>query len=202
MLSADYPIKCRCGRLQGTLARAAPVTRLSCYCRDCQTYAHVLGDPDRILDPQGGTEVVATLQQYLTFTAGNESLVCLSLSPTGILRWYASCCNTPVANTARDPKLSYVGIVHTCLGEPPARTAAFGPARAPIYTKHAKGEVATSTPSIFASFVRIIASVLRARMNGTWRRSPFFPPGSSAPVAAPRVLSLAERERARSATGI
>lgn len=202
MLSADHPIRCRCGRLQGTLSRAARVTRLSCYCRDCQTYAHALGDPARILDAQGGTEVVAALQQYLAFTAGNESLACLSLSPKGTLRWYASCCNTPIANTTRDPKLSYVGIVHTCLGEPSVRAAAFGPPRAPVNTKHAKGKVTTSALNVVNSIVRIVARVLRARLDGRWRYSPFFAPGSFAPVAAPRALSLEERARARSAAGV
>ncbi|HEX7074037.1 MAG TPA: DUF6151 family protein [Hyphomicrobiaceae bacterium] len=202
MLSADYPIQCRCGRLQGTLSRTARVTRLSCYCLDCQSYAHALGDPGRILDAHGGTEVVATLQQYLTFTAGNESLACLSLSPQGILRWYAGCCNTPIANTTRDPKLSYVGIVHTCLGAPAARTAAFGPPRAPVNTRHAKGKVATSALNVSNSIVRVVARVLRARLDGSWRRSPFFRSGSSTPVVARRVLSVEERERARNAARV
>jgi len=201
MLGADYPIQCRCGRLRGTLSRAARTIRLSCYCRDCQTYAHALGDAGRMLDAQGGTEVVATLQQYLSFSAGREALACLSLSPRGTLRWYAACCNTAIANTARDPKLSYLGIVHTCLGEPSARAAAFGPPRAPVNTKHAYGKVTTNAWSVLHSIVRIVARVLRARLDGSWRRSPFFPPDSAAPVVAPRVLNREERERARRAAG-
>lgn len=202
MLSADYPIKCRCGRLQGALSRDARTMRISCYCRDCQTYAHALGDPGRVLDANGGTEVVATLQQYLTFTAGTDSLACLSLGPKGLLRWYASCCNTPIANITRNPKLSYVSVVHTCLGEPTARAAAFGPPRAPINTKHAKGAVATNGLDVLHSLVRIMARVLRARLNGGWRRSPFFAPGGSTPVVAARVLRPEERERARRAAGV
>ena len=88
---------------------------MSCYCRDCQAFAHALGNPGAILDKLGGTDIVATLQQYVTFTKGTEALACLSLSERGLLRWYANCCNTPIANTARNPKLSYVGLVHTCL---------------------------------------------------------------------------------------
>lgn len=199
MRSADYPIRCRCGRLQGVLSRAAPTTRLSCYCRDCQTYAHALGDPGRVLDARGGTEVVASLQPYVAFTAGTGSLACLSLGPNGLLRWYASCCHTPVANTTRNPKLSYVGIVHTCLGAPSARAAAFGPAGAPVNTKHAKGEVPARALSVLRSIVRIAANLLRARASGAWRRTPFFRPEDSSPVVAPRVLTPEERQRARSA---
>lgn len=200
MLSADHRIQCRCGGLQGSLSRAAPVIRLSCYCRDCQAYAHALGNPDHILDRQGGTDIVATLQQYLTFTAGTDSLACLSLAPNGLLRWYASCCNIPVANTARDPRLSYVGVVHTCLVQSPSElTAVFGPARSHVNTKHAKGSVATNVLGTMVSTGRIMASVLRARVSGTWKRSPLFQPGSSAPVVVPRVLSFAERARAQGA---
>jgi len=202
MLSADYPIRCRCGRLQGAIAREAPTTRASCYCRDCQTYAHALGDPGRVLDPQGGTEVVATLQQYIRFTAGTESLASLSLRPNGLLRWYAACCDTPIANTVRDPKVSYVGVVHTCLGEPSARLAAFGPSAVSVNTRRAKGAVKTSALSVAAATIPVVWSVLRARLSGGWRRSPFFVPGSAVPVAAPRVLSPEERERARSAAGV
>lgn len=197
MTSANYPIHCRCGRLQGTLARAAPTLRASCYCLDCQTYAHALAAPEQTLDPQGGTEVVATLQQHITFTAGADSLTCLSLSPNGLLRWYASCCNTPIANITRNPKLSYVGIVHTCLGTASARTAAFGPPRSPVNTKHAKGKVKTSALNLFGSMLGIMASVLRARVTGAWRRSPFFNPAGYEPVAAPRILTREEREQAK-----
>lgn len=202
MLSADYPIRCRCGRLQGVIAREARTTRALCYCRDCQTYAHALGDPGRVLDPQGGTDVVATLQQYVRFTDGKDSLASLSLSPNGLLRWYAACCNTPIANTTRDPRVSYVGLVHACLGEPSAQLAAFGPPVVSINTKHAKGEVKASAAKAVAVTVPIVWSVLRARLSGAWRRTPFFVAGSSVPVAAPRVLSPEEKERARRAAGV
>lgn len=188
MLSADHKIQCHCGHLQGTLSRAASPVRISCYCSDCQAYARALGNADRILDPQGGTEVVATLQQHLTFTAGTDSLACLSLAPEGLYRWYASCCKTPIANIARDPRLSYIGIVHTCLGTPAERTEIFGPPHSPVNTKSAKGKVATKKLDKLVCIARIIASVVRARINGTWKQSPFFNPGTGNPVVTPHVL--------------
>ena len=200
MLSTDYRFACRCGHLQGTLLRDAQATRLTCYCSDCQTYAHALGNAAQVLNAQGGTEVVATLQQHLVFTSGTESLACMSLSPNGLLRWYASCCNTPIASITRDPKLSYVGIVHTCLGDASARAAAFGPASFPVNTKHAKGHVATNSPGTLLRMARIIGAVVGARLSGAWKHSPFFGPDHSTPVAAVQVLTREERERARHAT--
>src|SRR5436190_22157980 len=167
MRNSDYAIRCKCGRLHGVLSRSAPATRAICYCRDCQAYAHALGKPETILDSLGGTEVVASVQQYVSFTKGADSLACLSLGERGLLRWYASCCNTPIANITRDPKLSYVGIMHCCLGTTASLDSVFGPARIAVNTKHAKGKVARTNPlRALVSIARIMASVLRARVNG------------------------------------
>jgi hypothetical protein len=200
MPSADHPLQCKCGRLSGSIARAAKLTRVACYCRDCQAYAYALGNPETILDALGGTDIVATLQQWVRFTKGTEALACLSLSERGLLRWYASCCNTPIANTGRDPQVSYIGLVHTCLGEAPiSLEAAFGPTRAQVNTKHAKGRIASSALGMLTSVARIFSAVALARIDGTYKQSPFFVAGEGRPVVAPRVLSAAERERAMNA---
>ena len=195
MRNSDYAIRCKCGRLHGVLSRSAPATRAICYCRDCQAYAHALGKPESILDPLGGTEVVATLQQYITFDKGADSLACLSLREQGLLRWYASCCKTPIANITRDPKLSYVGVMHSCLGTSASRESAFGPARVVVNTKHAKGKVSMSVVRTLLGIAPTIASVIRARINGTWKRSPFFGVNFE-PMTKRRVLTPEERKQA------
>ena len=117
-------------------------TRVVCYCRDCQAYAHALGNPGAALDALGGTHIVAALQQHVAFTNGADSLACLSPTERGLRRWYASCCNTPIANTVRNPKLSHVGLVHTCLAKSPASLEAdYGPARAQVNTSNAGARV-------------------------------------------------------------
>jgi len=66
----------------------------------------------------------------------------MSLSEKGLLRWYTACCRTAIGNTPRNPKLSYVGLVHSCLaGSPIELDAAFGPAKAAINTASANGTV-------------------------------------------------------------
>lgn len=191
--------QCRCGRLQGSLTAPA-LAHLACHCRDCQTYAHALGQPDQTLDEHGGTDVVATLQQHLSFTKGKEHLACLSLSNQGLLRWYASCCGTPIANTPRDPKLSFASLVHTSLGvSGGALEAKLGNTRVPVNPKHARGTVPYSAISALFATAKIISSVLGARLNGSWKRSPFFRAGSADPVVAPRVIGADEWARAASA---
>jgi hypothetical protein len=196
-----HAIRCRCGQLEGLLSTTAGTTHLVCYCRFCQAYAHLLGHPEQVLDELGGTDVVATVQQHLRFTKGTQFLACLSMSRQGPLRWYASCCNTPIGATARNPKLSYLGLVHTCLGESAAALdAQFGTGVA-VNPKHAKGKVAYSAVSTLLPVTRIMASVAQARISGSWKHSPFFQPGSATPVATPRVLGTEERKRAFEAAG-
>jgi hypothetical protein len=187
-LANDHPIQCRCRKLTGVLSAGAKITRATCYCRDCQAFADALGGPEGILDTNGGTEIVASLQQSVSFTGGTEQLACLSLSEHGLLRWYANCCNTPIANTARSPKLSYVGFVHSCLGrEARSLDADFGPPGITFNAKNAKGVVPSSGFRTVTITVGIFGRVIRARMNGSWRQSPFFD-RELRPVAKPRVL--------------
>lgn len=169
--------------------------RAVCYCSDCQACARFLGGA--ILDGSGGTEVVAMAPRQLRFTAGLDSLACLSLSPRGLLRWYARCCRTPIGNTPRNRKIAYVGLVHACLGDAQARAASFGPLRIAVNTKSALGPVASvGLGSRALALSRLGASLLGARLSGSYERSPFFEPGSHAPVRTPYVLSATDRASA------
>ena len=192
----NHPLRCRCGTLKGSVSHPEKVNRGVCYCRDCQAYAHFLGKTEDILDDLGGTDVVATLAQHVTFTQGVEALACMSLTENGLLRWYARCCNTPIGNTQRNFKVSFVGLVHTCL-EDPSKTldSSFGPVRMRVNTKHAKGRAESMPLSTFTSVFRFLASVIRARLDGSYKFTPFFDSHRGTPVVAPNILSASERER-------
>lgn len=149
--------------------------RAVCYCGDCRAYAHVLGQPDRVLDTLGGTDVVATDSRYVRFTSGKQSLACLSLSPGGLLRWYAGCCNTPIANTPRNWKLPYVGLVHTCLNHPQPMTRSFPEVRMRVFTRKAKGRPPRFNPiSAVTGFTGLMLRLTASRLRGGYRGSPFF----------------------------
>src|SRR4029077_11390639 len=91
---------CRCGEVRARVTDASPrtVNRIVCYCDDCQAFAHRIGRAD-LLDSQGGREIVQLAPATLTFLQGQQRIVGLRLTPKGLFRWYASCCNTPVGNT-------------------------------------------------------------------------------------------------------
>jgi hypothetical protein len=94
-------LQCRCGTLKGHVSRSHVANRCVCYCRDCQAFAHFLGRADEILDASGGTDVIQTRAANVVFTEGKEALACMRLTPNGLLRWYSTCCNTPIGNTVR-----------------------------------------------------------------------------------------------------
>ena len=192
----NHPIQCRCGTLKGHVIRPGMGVRATCYCRDCQAFARFLGRPDEILDVHGGTPVVATLPSQVRFTEGTQALACMSLSPRGLLRWYASCCRTPVGNTSRDFRLPYVGLVEDCLkGGTPTVDESFGPVRARINAQSATGAVRAEPVANFFVTLGLMKSVIVARLRGRHRQTPFFDPGAGRPVREPQVLGKAERQR-------
>ncbi|HUH95670.1 MAG TPA: DUF6151 family protein [Casimicrobiaceae bacterium] len=192
----NHALRCRCGTLRGSLERSASATRAVCYCQDCQAYARFLGAPG-VVDPDGGTEVVASLPRHVHFTAGADALACLSLSERGLLRWYASCCNTPIGNTPRNPKLPYVSLIHASFeGGSPAIEATFGLRRIAVNTRSARNPVRSTSMATAARVVALMAAALGDRLGGAYRRNPFFAADTGAPIRAARVLSSAERERA------
>ena len=134
-----HPFRCRCGQLRGEVLDGMRGMRAVCYCRDCRAYAHWLGRPEDVVDALGGTDIVATEARYVRLTAGAPLLACMSLSPRGLLRWYASCCRTPVGNTPRDWKLPYVGLACTTLAQERPLGAGFPPVQMDINTASALG---------------------------------------------------------------
>lgn len=197
MRRMKHPFQCRCGALRGELAHAESGVRAACYCRDCQAYAHLLGQAEHVLDAQGGTDVVATAARQVRFTTGTASLACLSLSPRGLLRWYAKCCGTPIANTPRDWKLPYVGLVHTCLRQPQPLEQAFPRVRLRVNTGSALAPPPRDN-SIggMLAFAGLMARLAGARIGGGYRSTPFFD-ASGMPVAPVAVAERAAVEEAR-----
>lgn len=198
MSRAIHPLRCRCGRLRGQVLPAA-TGRARCHCRDCQAFARFLGQEATLLDAAGGTAIVPTLPGRVRFGQGLDALACMSLSPRGLLRWYAGCCHTPIANTPRDMKMPYVGLIEACLPDgavdAPSLTQSFGPVRIVLNASSATQPVETSLLRTALAMVRVLTPVVLARIRKEYRDTPFFDPTSGIPVVRPKVLTQAERER-------
>jgi hypothetical protein len=167
-----------------------------CYCCDCRAYAYFLGRAEELLDPWGGTEIAAVLPSRLHFVRGREHVACASLSATGPLRWYASCCRSPIGNTVRAGSVPHLGLIPTCLLESrDAAEAAFGPVRLRVFRASARGAAPAMGASALPAALRYLSETLRARLDGSARTNPFFAADLTTPIAPPTVLSAEERAR-------
>lgn len=192
----NHPLRCRCGKLAGHVAPSSVAVRAICYCRDCQAYARFLRTPG-VADPDGGTEVIATLPQHVHFTSGLDVLACMSLSEQGLLRWYASCCNTPIGNTPRNSKLPYAGMIHSCLeAGPPSIESSFGGRRIAVNTKSARNKVRSTPIASTLAVARLMTASLGNRLSGGYKDNPFFAPDTGTPIRLVRVLTSTERAQA------
>lgn len=202
----DIALRCRCGALRG-VARNIPSmagSRTVCLCDDCQAYAHQLGRAADVLDANGGTDIVPIAPAALQLTEGLEHLRCLRLVPDGMYRWYAGCCNTPIANSMPSPAMPFAGVLHSIfdLPEAAARDAAFGPIRARVQGRFGIEPLlpGTSQTAPLGIIVRTIGFLLGGFVRRRHRPSPFFD-ASGKPVREAYVLTAAEREALRPLCG-
>jgi len=194
----SHPLQCRCGTLKGVVQDPRSGNHAVCWCRDCQAFAHFLGRANEVLDERGGTEVIQVLPRNVVFTQGADALACMRLTSKGLVRWYAGCCKTPVGNTLATPKLSFIGLIHTCLKGAPSGAGeksldeVFGPVRCWVNPDGAKGEPKPKAAGLGRTLGWFFGTVVRARFNGDYRKTPFFDVAKGQPVVAPRILSEPE----------
>lgn len=200
-MKATHPVQCACGALRGAVLHSRRVNRVLCYCADCQAFAYFLGRAHEILDDNGGTEIIQIAPRKLALMTGVENLACLRLTENGLLRWYASCCHTPIGNTLATRKLSFVGLVHSCLRGDPRISLddAFGPLRIRANTRAARGRPKPTASGVLGAVLRLTGMMLWEGISGGYRQTPFFSAESGEPVVSSRVLSEAELERVRTA---
>jgi hypothetical protein len=94
-------------------------------------------------------------------------------------------------------RFSFVGLVHNCLDAGGSLDDSFGPVRMWVNTQSAKEKVGSSPVSTVFGFGRIMSMVVCARINGDYKRNPFFSADSGKPIVMPKVLTLGEREQLR-----
>lgn len=194
----SHKIQCRCGQLRGVLKPTAS-NRCVCYCADCQAFARRLGVAD-VMDEFGGTDIVQVAASQLAFTEGIGNLACLRLTDEGMLRWYASCCRTPIGNTPANRKVSFVGLIHSSLrADGQSMESAFGPVTMRCGVSGALGEDPPAAMGLFRGMAKVMGIVIGSWLSGAYLASPFFNAKTGAPIAAPRVLSPGELKAARHA---
>lgn len=202
-MNAAAELRCRCGEVHAVVNDPSPrtVNRVICYCDDCQAYAHQLGRAD-LLDSHGGTDIVQVAPASLTFVKGQDKIAGLRLSPKGLYRWYARCCNTPVGNMV-SPSIPFVGLVaQSFASERQTPDQLFGQPVGAILGKYAVGEVPKKAQGVsFGMILRVLRLILSWRFSGgTWPH-PFFDQATRQPRYPVTVLTREQREALRPLCG-
>jgi hypothetical protein len=181
-------ISCACGKFHASLNQSiSQHNRLTCYCKDCQAFAHFLAQ-DNTLNEQGGTDIVQVPADMVSIAKGPEHLACLRLTPGGLHRWYASCCNTPIGN-APGKSMPFIGLIHSCLQPADAIAPAFGPVKMVVFTNSATGSPKPKSRGMVTGIIAFIWLALATRWRGGSAKHPFFDAETGEPVVAPTVLN-------------
>lgn len=190
---------CRCGAcaLEIDLSGWGAASRVVCYCDDCQTAARALKAQADVLGPGSGTHIVQSTPDRVRILRGREHLAVLRLSPKGLMRWYAGCCDTPMCNTLPNLKLPFVGLVIRP-DRTPQIAAAVGKGCAHVFTTTARprAEAPRKDVAFAAAGFAILRRMLVALVAGRGGQSPFRD-AQGAPVAPVRVLTPEQRHDAR-----
>lgn len=193
--------RCQCGKVTGLIDAGGMTCRGSCYCLDCQAYARYLGDPKRVLDAAGGTEIVGMRPGRMQFTSGLGHVDCMTLTSRGPYRWFASCCRMPLGNTPRNPRSSYISVMRCVLVLPAAEVdAVFGPPTFRFGVKNATRPVARTPVAMGIVLMKVIMMLIGRRISGRWRGNPFFELDTHLPIRMPDELSKTSRFKLRGDT--
>ena len=165
-------------------------SHLICYCKDCRAFSRHLGKDDFILEA-GGTRIFQTRPDWIEIVEGAEHIAAMKLSPRGLTRWYASCCNTPLAATSSRATLPFVSLSADIVTD----VETLGPVIAQGFTASAKPPApGLKDKGLAALFMRFLSRTLGAYFSGAHRANPFFPEGK--PLMEPELISKDARKAA------
>ena len=193
-MSIDLPLRCTCGRLRGVVRDVSPrtVNRVVCCCQGCQGYAHRLGRAAEILDEHGGTHVFQASPGRFAITEGEEYLACLQQTEKGALRWFASCCDSPIANTLPSMQMPFLAIVETVVDRSQLDASIddlLGPVLVRVNGRFPRA-LARRLRATRWALVKMLARygpmLLMWRLRGAHKASPLFDPSTGRPVREPR----------------
>lgn len=189
--SKRVDVECFCGKVKGVLKIVKKdLFHAQCLCCDCQSYAENLENADKILDSFGASSLVQTYPKYLAFLEGRQFITCGKLSNKGLLRWYASCCNAPLANTMPSPNVPFIGVSTKVLkfASDEEKARLLGPITVKAFAKYAKGQKPKDAYNKFpmSYMFSIAVFMLKGKLLAKTKPHPFFK--SQRPIAEPILL--------------
>ena len=196
-MAQDLPLSCTCGKVRCTLHDAGPETgnRFVCFCSDCRDFIRLLGREDEVLTEHGGVSVYHTRVGHLELVEGAQNLAAIHLTEKPLMRWYSACCDTPFFSTSNKPQKAFLS-VNTFTIDPARLETVIG---APVFNVFAneatRPDPPGQSPSLMAIIPRFLPRILMDSLGGGWRKSQLFDADTHEPIAAPRRLTAAEKQR-------
>jgi hypothetical protein len=172
----EINLSCACGQVRGKTAdvNAQSGNRIHCCCVDCQKFAMFLEQEDKVLDQYGATDIFQMPIAHLKITQGNEHLALMRLTPKGLNRWYAKCCNTPIGNTLGG-KAPFIGVIHNFMQHTEDRDQELGKTRGYMHCQSAKLSVPDPLQaSFFKVSMRVLGKLISWKLKGLDHPSAFF----------------------------
>lgn len=184
----EIKLGCACGQVQGRTEQvnAQLGNRIHCCCSDCQKFANLLKQDEKVLDQYGATDIFQIPIAHVHITHGNEHLGLLRLSPKGLNRWYATCCNTPIGNTLGG-KAPFIGIIHNFMQHTQSRDQELGQSRGYIHCQSAIKNVPDSLKVSFLKVsMRVLGKLISWKLRGLHQPSDFFDKNAR-PIVKPEI---------------
>lgn len=198
----DVALRCRCGLVTGIAHDVTPQTgiHLVCHCIDCRAYAHAIGRAD-VITAHGGSGIFQLAPKQVRLKVPAGQLSCLRLSEEGLLRWYTTCCQTPVGNSLAKASAPFFGMLTAFMDlDEAGLVQVLGPPRGIL------GKAALHPPlpawiepgfSIGAVW-QTVRFMARGLVTGAAKPAVVFD-ATGAPLVTPRVLTAEERATAYAA---
>lgn len=204
-------VRCECGSFsaEADLHQKESNIHIVCYCDDCQSYSRHLGNAEKILLANGGTEIIQLSPAHFRLVKGKEHLGALRLSPNGLLRFYATCCNTPICNAPANPSMPYLALFTRNLKKLKKSAkgkssslitrsidnligpVSFGVGAGNLHPIEADWPVAKGFG--FRGLFGTLRNIARWRLRGDHKRSELLDWETGEPLVTPYVLSVQER---------
>ena len=180
---------CRCGAT-ALEVEISGGSRVMCYCTHCQAFARHFGRTD-MLDAHGGSDLYQVAPHQVRFLRGEENLAAIRLTDKGPMRWYAACCDTPMANTWPSPALPFVTMTAVRFDAPDALPRL----HAQTFRRDGIGYVEREGGNVARVYFDFARRAIVSRLTGRWKENPFFG-ADGAPKARYRRLSEDEMKAA------
>jgi len=167
--------RCGCGQVEARIPGTG--ARVVCYCQSCRSFVERLGKGER-LDAAGGSDLLQVAPEDVEIVKGANHLRYMKVTERGPLRWYTTCCATPMANTLSNRAVAFCSFqVHDVMPK-----AGLPEISARVHLKGATAQVEGPRGTVRPLVLGLLARTVRGWVTGGWRRNPFFDPDGK-PIA-------------------